>query len=245
MAEQRSCGTVSRSTEALHSRTDEHEYPAGFGAGRHAEWFGGFSNSGDLGAERQWWLCNGISNPMTPSLYMTLELPGDLRGIPRCESVPEYEDEFDNVLSILTDLCEQLSKVDGVRFLISGFGQDDWNASVNRELCLLLEQLPAVAQEIVSGSTEFTIEFVEQGFWRTLSFSGAGDELAVSCASGDPWTPDPEVVGISRRDLADMLSVLVERFYGAANVACPELVAHPWFSEWRSSVSVLAGAPPD
>jgi hypothetical protein len=122
-------------------------------------------------------------------------------------------------------------------------GADDWGASVDRELCLLLEQLPRVAESLAGDDAAFAIEFFEQGFWRILSFTGEDGELLVSCTSGDAWTPSPDQARISRRDLSAMLASLVESFCRAAGAACPGLVAHSWFAEWRESLSLLTKPP--
>jgi hypothetical protein len=175
---------------------------------------------------------------MTSELIIHLEVPVD-REIPRCEMASEYDGEFDNILSVLTDLCEVLARADNVRFVIGGFGQDNWGARVDRELCMLLEQLPGVAGSLARDDPAFALEFLEQGFWRTLSFETDQAHFVVSCTSGDAWRPSPEQVRVSRSNLTSMLALLVETFCDAASIACPELVEHPWFTEWRESVSTL------
>jgi hypothetical protein len=177
---------------------------------------------------------------MTSTFTMKLEVPADLVTLYKCEVTPEYDAELDTVLSLLTYLCKLLGRTEGVRFVISGFDSDDWGARVDREFCILLEQLPGVAGSLASGDSAFVIEFLEQGFWRTLSFTGDADELTVSCTSGDTWTPSSEQARLSRRTFAAMLASLVATFCRVAGAACPGLVAHPWFKEWRESLSSLA-----
>jgi hypothetical protein len=180
---------------------------------------------------------------MISTFTIRLEVPADFATIPKCDDTPEYDGELDNILSVLSDLCELLGKAAGVRFVVGGFGQVDWGASVDRELCLLLVQLPRVAEGLARNDATFAIEFVEQGFWRILSFTGDDGELVVSCISGDAWTPSPDQTRISRRDLSAMLASLVETFCRIAGAACPGLVVHPWFTEWRESLSLLTKPP--
>ncbi|MYT26914.1 hypothetical protein GTW69_42750, partial [Streptomyces sp. SID7760] len=69
------------------------------------------------------------------------ELPTDLLDVELSE---DYE-------SLAMDACQLLSDTDA-RFIVSGFGQEEWPVNISYDLSSVIEQLPAAIDALRSGS---------------------------------------------------------------------------------------------
>ena len=173
-----------------------------------------------------------VTDPAMASLRMELRLP-DERVFARPEGVRTYDEELDDIGSILSDVCELVCRTPGAAFVVSGFGDDAWPTSADRELCLLLEQLPAIARALRERTNAFELSFFEQGCYRILTFEARGDLLAVTCASGDAWQPPRDEVLMPAHELQSMLAEVLATFLSFAAATCPAVVAHPRFEQWQ------------
>lgn len=99
---------------------------------------------------------------------MELRLPASIRDIARCAPAPHYDGELDCIVSILSDLCSLVERSPGAAFVVSGFGQERWPANAERELCLLLEQLPQIAGALQANAETFEIFFLRAGVLSSL-----------------------------------------------------------------------------
>ncbi|WP_307891282.1 hypothetical protein [Acinetobacter seifertii] len=54
----------------------------------------------------------------------------------------EYDDKYDNEISVLTDICTELSKNKLNQFKIQAFSNELWPVDIETDLVVLLEQLP-------------------------------------------------------------------------------------------------------
>lgn len=144
-----------------------------------------------------------------------------------------YNEEEDDVTTLISDICETLDKSGKVYFRVSGFGQDLWRVDVRTDLPVLLEQLPeaidAATNEIGSS---FTLDFYEQGIERRLVFTPDGDEFVVRCESDTDWQPDPEEEKIKATRVRKMLLAIRDRFLTVARTAAPEIYKHEWLHDW-------------
>ena len=146
--------------------------------------------------------------------------------------------ELDNIISLLSDVCEELSKIREIHFSVGGFGLADWRASVWMDLCVVLEQLPAIVNALMREDREFALDFFEQSLERTLRFVRHGSSLTVTCVSRHAgWAPDPASVEMPVADFEDMLANLVKEFGRLVQGVCPQQARHPWFLEWYASAS--------
>jgi hypothetical protein len=150
--------------------------------------------------------------------------------------MPEYDDELDDIRSLLGDICESMAENPAIKFVVT-FKDELWPTDVETDLLTLLEQLP----EVPNGFEKpFDIDFYEQGLERTLRFTPLGENLLVRCDSSHPtWKAPKHPVQILREDFRASVSELVRRFGDLATTIRPALVQHPWFIAWKTAVSAI------
>jgi hypothetical protein len=155
----------------------------------------------------------------------------------RCGEVRIYDEELDNVISVLSDACEILAESKHVRFVVHGFSEDAWRVDVWLDLLVLLEQLPTAIARL-RAAEPCTIDFYEQGVERRLDLSGAGDVVEVTCVSRHArWQPVGGPVTLGRAELLTMLLAVADDFYRLIHTACEELANHPWLLAWKVSMA--------
>lgn len=143
----------------------------------------------------------------------------------------EYDPEFDNVQSILIDMCEAFS--DAASFSVSGFGQSEWPVDVHTDLPVFLEQLPD-AITLLRKSANAEIDFYEQGLERKLEFEPSSEWCIVRCTSLTMWEPQPATEKMSRFEVIRMMQVARDEFMRALSRADASLATHPWITRWRA-----------
>lgn len=188
-------------------------------------WLVASGRSADKGAGRQSGLA---SNPMN-TLIVSLPKIGPIA--PANEG-RRYDQDLDNVTSLLIDICDALAEEASVRFVVSGFGQDPWPVDVRTDLPVVIEQVPAALAAIRNGAGA-SLGFYEQGIQRVLAMDPSGyDEVIVECQSMTSWQPQPSTVRMKRQDILDLLGTFLREFVEGARQRCPDLVEHAWFREW-------------
>lgn len=151
--------------------------------------------------------------PATPSPdSASLELDGD------------YE-------TLVMEACSVLSEVEGCRFHIGGFGDDEWPLDVAYDLSVFMEQLPSLLVG-VRERREVEMDLYSQGIERTLTFRPSGDLVMIHCDSRTDWVPDPVRESITQRELVAMLSKLAEEFAGGLKAINSELSEITPFEGW-------------
>jgi len=162
------------------------------------------------------------------SLHMSLRLP---RAAHLRLRVRSYDLELDNVISILSDVCEFAQSKRGV-FRVGGFGQAQWPVDVRTDLCVVLEQLPEVLAAVKSGKPT-VLDFYEQGIQRRITFTPAAANYEMTCtAFSRYWEPSPATERIGRVALGRMLSGVLDEFMGFMRCVAPALEQHPWIRIW-------------
>ncbi|MGW8777569.1 hypothetical protein ACWGNM_05800 [Streptomyces sp. NPDC055796] len=148
------------------------------------------------------------------------ELPADLLDVELSE---DYE-------SLAMDACQLLSDTDA-RFVVSGFGQEEWPVNVSYDLSSVIEQLPAAIDALRSGRPA-EIDLYGQGIERRLTFVPAGDATEIRCTSGTAWRPDPDREVLSRAGALELLTDLARDFGAALRRAAPEVALRTPFAKW-------------
>jgi hypothetical protein len=175
---------------------------------------------------------------MSSMLDLLIALRVDEGDLVRCSEVHAYDDELDDITSVLHDACEILSESKHVRFVVHGFSEEAWRVDVWLHLSVLLEQLPTAIARL-RAAEPCTIDFYEQGTERRLDLSGAGDIVEVTCVSRHArWQPVGGPVMLGRAELVKMLLAVADDFYGLIHTACEELANHPWMLAWKGSMAV-------
>lgn len=164
-------------------------------------------------------------------MHLELNFP-DLSGVRL--NVRTYDPTLDNIQSILSDVCEALHGHG--QFVVSGFGDDAWPFDVHTELCLFLEQLPQLLNDIQAGKLG-ELDFYEQGVERVITFTPNGSDYQLTCQSLTDWQPDPAAVTLDRVALENMLTKARLDFIGIVRAVAPELLAHPWMKLWTAGTA--------
>jgi hypothetical protein len=128
--------------------------------------------------------------------------------------------------------CSSLSETD-CRFMIGGFGQDDWRFDIEYDMSSFLEGLPELLAALDSGRS-VTLDLYPQGVERALTFTPQGDAVSIECTSRTSWAPDPRVERHSLAGLLEMARKLAIDFSEAVSAAAPEIGRLEPFTSWKA-----------
>lgn len=167
------------------------------------------------------------------TLNIRLTLPEHLE--PEEAETSEYDDEFDDVRSILRDICFSLHQVGGVAFNVTA--GSPIAVSVRRDLCVTMEQLAGVLRGLSRGA-DTSLDLYEQAIEEILKFTVKNEnEVLVErkpLIGSSPTVPIGLLV--QRRALLDMLSELATCFLVGARARCPVRAQHHWFASWAAEL---------
>lgn len=152
------------------------------------------------------------------------------------ELLLNYDDELDDVRSILMNICDILEDTSAAKFVVSGFGQASWPVDVRTDLAVLLEQIPNAISSIDLGAP-LTLDFYEQGLERKIHFTPQGETYSARCESWTAWRPDPAIETIGTSHLREMLSNIREGLMNFLSIKAPRVAAHPWIRAWSGARS--------
>jgi hypothetical protein len=127
--------------------------------------------------------------------------------------------------------CGVLDGTDAA-FHIGGFGTDDWAFSVGYDMSAFMEEFPYLVDALRLGE-ETEIDLYPQGVERSLTFSPAGDQVAVRCVSRTSWTPRPDVEVCAADELLTMCTDLARAFSTALATVSPLLAQLAPFDRWQ------------
>jgi hypothetical protein len=163
-----------------------------------------------------------------------LNVYGELREFAYLDRDPKYDEQYDDVNSIINDLCEVMSETNLVTFVVNGFGQRSWPVDVSIDLATILERVPFVLNSIINENYTFDLDFYEQGIQRRLLFSlGDTDDIVkVDCISGTDWIPSPKVIFLEKSFIKEGLFNLYYSFCNYSRNMFPKLSSHKWFIDW-------------
>lgn len=153
-----------------------------------------------------------------------------------------YDEDLDNHISVLSDICVILEQSGVVKFLVSGFGQRPWPVDVRTDLAILLEQLPELAKFVNSQQLDVcNICFYEQGIERDLRFTMRGQNVDILCSSRSNWRPYPSIETISLDKLRAMIAKFVETMFEAIKSTCPSVFAAKLFADYAHHLTQTMG----
>ncbi|MFY2562005.1 hypothetical protein ACN469_30705 [Corallococcus terminator] len=150
------------------------------------------------------------------------------------ELAPRYDEELDDVRSILADVCTALAETGTVDFVVSGFGQEHWPVDVQTDLVVFLEQL-SEALTSIDAEAPFILDFYEQGLERSLHFEFQSHHYLARCESHTEWRPAPMVESIGKDSLQEMLGGIRRSFVRMLERLAPHVASHPWMRAWAGA----------
>lgn len=143
-------------------------------------------------------------------MLIQLELTSELDIV----QLRQYDDEYDNEISVLTDICTELSKNKLNQFKIQAFSNELWPVDIKTDLVVLLEQLPVCIRERNLGS-DSSIDLYEQGISREILLKfNQGNYNCYGKSHDGIWVPS-YAENISQTDLLKMLKTFLDHFLSA------------------------------
>lgn len=164
-------------------------------------------------------------------LNISLEYNKSIVDLPPCEENFSYDEELDDIESLIMDICDCLSETERVKFKVSGFGKFRWPVDVWLHLSTIVPQVPNVLIAL-NESKEVTLDFYEQGVGRVLHFHWNSHIMEVTCKDlFDKFEhPTKELIHLS--ELKRMLTDFLKTFIDLATITCPNIVNHEMFRKW-------------
>jgi hypothetical protein len=166
--------------------------------------------------------------------------------------VPNYDQDNDNVVSIICDVCDALES--SYDFIFSGFGKERWPVSMG-DFSTFIEQIPE-ALLAIRAKKPTGIDLFEQGIGLFVSYYPSGNNYIAKAKQIVGWIQDdgagtagemlakwsdPIIETIDCVSLIEMLENIKNNFLRAFNKLSPELVQHPWVKEWLDGKAKVGG----
>ena len=105
---------------------------------------------------------------------------------------------------LFMELCSALSSMEGIEFLIEGFGID-WPVDVETDLSTAIPQI-FEGLNLLENEKDFSIELYEQGIEKELHFRVYSEYIEVSCTKLGKTERLSNLEIISKKELLDMLN---------------------------------------
>jgi hypothetical protein len=142
----------------------------------------------------------------------------------------QYDDEYDNEISILTDICAEFSKNELNKFKIKAFSNELWPVDIETDLVVFLEQLPICIKEINLGH-DCSINLYEQGVSREILFKfNNGNYNCYGQSHDGTWVPS-YTENVSQSDLLKMLKAFLDHFLSALKCRSSNKYLVQWLSD--------------
>ncbi len=151
----------------------------------------------------------------------------------------EYDDELDDIRSIIHDICATLEGVPGIELRVAVCTETLWPVTVATDLCVIMEQIGDVIRDL-SLRTPARLDFYEQGIERSVLLKPADDLVVVVCAplaGAEGQVSDTTTV--SAQGVLSCLRSLTLQFLHVSRLYCPKATAHPWFVEWSRGLESM------
>jgi hypothetical protein len=152
-----------------------------------------------------------------------------------------YDEDQDDVHSIIADICDKLEDLGVANFSVGGFGQAEWPVDVRYDLLTFVEQIGNVLTSIRRGSSTDLV-FPEQGIQRSINIKPLNGSSQLLCTSFGNWKPNEEACRVDTIQLEESLRGVVMAFFALAAEHCSALCNHPWFKEWKSKILPILAA---
>lgn len=142
-----------------------------------------------------------------------------------------YDSELDDETSVIFDICDVFEKA-GIKFVVSGFGQNEWPVSCRFDLPEIIEVLPEIINKIKLEEYNFKLNFDEQGIEREIIFNEGINSIRLTCFSRTNWSPVPRVIEMDKKDVDRIFMNLYEDFISYSIRLCANLIKNPLLANW-------------
>ncbi|KYN78017.1 hypothetical protein A0J52_01665 [Clostridium sporogenes] len=146
-----------------------------------------------------------------------------------------YDSELDDETSVIFDICDIFEQTKQIKFLVSGFGQDEWPVNCRFDLPGIIEELPEIINKISQEEYNFKLNFYEQGVERELIFQESGQNISLTCLSRTNWIPTPNMIEMNKEKVKRIFNDLYENFIFYSTELCPSLIKNPLLFNWLNS----------
>ncbi len=145
----------------------------------------------------------------------------------------KYDDELDDITSLVMDMCNYFDEVNLMSFVVKGFKGLKWPVDVRTDLSSIIPQIPNAIKKL-KNRQECRIQFFEQGIERELHIKCDNGDVIIDCLTllGDPATPESEEMRLD--ELLRMLTSLIDNFIKIGKSVCPIITSHYLFTDWES-----------
>ncbi len=157
---------------------------------------------------------------------------GDAKEVTENFSDVIYDSELDNQNSVILDICEIFEEVGNIKFVVSGFGEDEWKLSCYMDLPCIIEDLPFILKKIKAKDYNFDLDFYEQGVSRKITFVDSGEYVTLKASSWIDWEPNPSETTMNKADIDKMIINLHTDFATLGKELCEHLMINPMFADW-------------
>lgn len=140
-------------------------------------------------------------------------------------------DEDYDIDCILLDICERLDNLKKVKFVISGFGDEEWNVDCKADLPCILEQMEEILNGVVYKHN-FTIDLYEQGMEREIEFEFKDENVTLTCKSYVGNLPPELLIFVPDDKLYKIFLEFFNDFIKCIEIFLPEYLDNGIFIEW-------------
>ena len=147
----------------------------------------------------------------------------------------QYDDNLDDVRSILHDVCEILVKFNA-QFIVVAPESGAWPVDVLTDLPVVIEQIPDFLRFLRKPNSEiFVLDFYEQGLERQIEVRQSNGILDIVCSHYGGSTKIEKSTGEVSTWYHMMLNFW-KKFCGAVDVVASLAAKHRYWNEWTSNL---------
>ena len=182
-------------------------------------------------------------------IRFSLEIP-ELGKFEPCDGdrILQYDEDNYIIGHLFADMCEALEKcLEGLKFKVSGLGNDDWGANIYDDLALFLEDCSEyVSSRPADRYPGFTFQFVEQGSGLSCSMQFTAVDQYNLQAVVEPM-PDSDILSRinksnclqKRKVLEEDIALACGHFVDMAEKYVPKMASHKLFLQFKAQLEKL------
>lgn len=148
----------------------------------------------------------------------------------------KYYSDIDDETSVILDICDIFYESKIVKFIVSGFGEEEWPVDCKYDLPGIIEVIPGILRNMEKGNYNFILDFFEQGIERKVIFNECDGVVIASCLSRTKWKAIPSVLKIEKTELNRVLKTFYKNFILYASIMCNDFIKNPLLTEWLNII---------